>query len=197
MALYNFEADMKFIADPELLHRLQMVSIVEDAGLLPPDDEDTSFDLARKLHASRMLLAQRLSEMGALKEILAVASPAFRLVLDDVESLPRHISECEDRLKAMSRECKKGLDFHQYNLVVNYANPMRDEVGTQQLLSVCPNAEQLAPEIFEHSVKVDAKKLRMAVQSGQIPDAALSAIQAVPTTRDGRIELKYLDKTPA
>lgn len=158
----------------------------QDAGL-----PQSPADAARMLRDRRRALPGIQEQLSAKMERLRAEDPTLDALMRAVEEVPQQIAALEELLKKTARAQGKTLDLSTFGVRVAYSNPMKESASHVVLLERYPDVRTVAPEVLIERTEVDVKLLRLAVQSGQLPESALGLIIQTPSTSDGRVTLTY------
>ena len=72
-----------------------------------------------------------------------------------------------------------------------FSNPVSKSVSYEKVIRAYPDLRQRCPEVLVEKIEVDLRAYEAAIAGGALPDEATKLIDEKPTTKSGRVELKY------
>lgn len=160
----------------------------------PAAPKDPVDEAAQDLASARKKLLDCTASFNHALAQLRERDPSFAFVMDELSRVEAAIPRLEERLKDLARANQNSLKLGgRYGFDINFSNPQK-KVGRPDLLLVkFPDARKQWPEIFIERLEIDLPNLENLIAAGTIPEEAKEAIVSEPTTKNGRVEVKYRD----
>lgn len=158
-----------------------------------PDGRFTTDSVANMLFSAQARQRYLAGVYSDFRARLSAAIPVFGQLLDELEQLPETISKLESEIKLRAKQAGSSLSYRRLGFDVKFSNPTKKTMNLQKFLASYPNARKDWPQVFEVVETINLETLEMLIAANQIPEVVRTLIEATPTTKEGRVELKYLD----